>query len=110
MEMLSALYWTPNLLERFKEENGYDLQPFLPLLFSQSNSWGGLFPVYNETFVFGSYLPDGDSVHQLDYRRAMNQGYQEYLLHFQEWSHSVGTKYSAQPAYNLPLQAVSYDQ
>lgn len=110
MEMLSALYWTPNLLQRFKEQNGYDFKPYLPLLFSKSNSWGGVIPIYNETFVYGSYLLDGDSVHQLDYRKALNQGYQEYLLHFQEWTHSIGNKYSTQPAYNLPLEAVSGSQ
>ena len=108
MEMLAAVYWTPGLLERFEDSNGYDLLPYLPLLFSMSNTWNGMLPVYNETYVFGNYTKDGDSIYQLDYRKALNDGYQQYLAHFQQWTHSIGTEYSAQPAYNLPLQAVSF--
>ncbi|KAJ4289046.1 hypothetical protein N0V90_011388 [Kalmusia sp. IMI 367209] len=93
--------------ERFEDSNGYDLLPYLPLLFSMSNTWNGALPVYNETYIFGNYTKDGDSIYQLDYRKALNDGYQQYLAHFQQWTHSVGTEYSTQPAYNLPLQALS---
>src|SRR5262245_33914988 len=103
MEVLASLYWTPGLLHRFKNTHGYDLLPYLPLLFSSTNTWNGALPVYNEVYAFGNDISFGDSIHQLDYRKILNDGYQDYLLHFQEWSHSVGTQYSAQPAYNLPL-------
>ncbi|OAG01255.1 uncharacterized protein CC84DRAFT_280989 [Paraphaeosphaeria sporulosa] len=107
MEMLAALYWTPGLVDRFKNTSGFDLLPYLPLLFSISNSWNGLLPAYNETFVFGNSTDSGESRYQLEYRKALNDGYQEYLEHFQKWSHSIGNQFSTQPAYNLPLQALS---
>ncbi|KAJ4354220.1 uncharacterized protein N0V89_005954 [Didymosphaeria variabile] len=107
MEILAALYWTPDLLNRFKNSSGYDLLPYLPLLFSPSNTWNGALPVYNETFAFGNSTNGGESRYQLEYRKALNDGYQEYLEHFQEWTHVIGNEYSTQPAYNLPLEALS---
>lgn len=107
MEMLAALYWTPGLPDRFRNNTGYDLVPYLPILFSQSNTWNKLLPVYNETYAFGNYTSDGDSVYQIDYRNALNDGYKDYLKHLQDWVHSTGNELRTQPAYNLPLQAVS---
>lgn len=107
MEILASLYWTPGLLKRFKDKYGYDLTPYLPLLFASSNTWNGALPVYNEIYAFGNDTNVGNSVHQADYRKILNDGYQEYLSHFQQWTHSIGTQYSSQPAYNLPLQMVS---
>lgn len=107
MEILAALYWTPGLLQRFRETHGYDLQPYLPSLFSSSNTWNGYLPVYNETYGFGNNTDIGNNAYQLNYRKILNDGYRDYLSHFLEWTHSIGTGYSAQPAYNLPLQMVS---
>ena len=107
MQILAALYWTPGLLQRFKRTNGYELEPYLPLLFNPSNTLKGSLRVYKETFIFGNYTSENDSFYQLDFRNILNEGYQEYLKHFQEWTHSIGNQYSAQPAYNLPLPAVS---
>ena len=107
MEMLSALYWTPGLLNRFSSTHGYDLTQYLPLLFSPSNTWNGALPVYNEVYGFGNDTSIGNSVYQLDYRSILNDGYQDYLSHFQNWSHAIGAEFSAQPSYNLPLQMVS---
>lgn len=77
------------------------------MLFSQSNTWGGFLPVYTEVYGFGNDTNIGNSVYQLNYRGILNDGYQDYLSHFRNWSRSIGTAYSAQPAYNLPLQMVS---
>lgn len=106
MEILAALYWTPGLLTRFKDSYGYELVPYLPLLFSSVNTWNGFLPVYNVSYAFENDTNVKDSVHQIDYRKVLNDGYQDYLSQFREWSHTVGTEYSAQPAYNLPLQMV----
>ncbi|SPO03179.1 uncharacterized protein DNG_05861 [Cephalotrichum gorgonifer] len=104
MEINAALYWTPDLPQRFKKLSGYNINTYLPVLFSMKNTWLGLFPPYGEVYAYGNKTLDGESIHQLDYRRALNDGYQDYLRHFVEWSHSLGLKYSAQPAYNLPLE------
>jgi hypothetical protein len=107
MEILAALYWSPGLLDRFEATHGYTLTPYLPLLFSATNSWNGVLISYNESYAFGGDANVGNSAYQLNYRSILNDGYQNYLSHFREWSHSIGTEYSAQPAYNLPLQMFS---
>lgn len=108
MEFQASLYWTPGLLDRLRETLGYDFEPFLPLIFSPSNTFGGRgTPIYNETYGFGTDEDVTDSPYNLDYRNVLNDGYQDYLTHFVEWAHSRGPEYSAQPAYNLPLQMVS---
>ncbi|KAF2643404.1 hypothetical protein P280DRAFT_394111 [Massarina eburnea CBS 473.64] len=103
MEILSTLYWTPGLLARFNETMGYDLLPYVPTLFSPSNSWNGLLPTYTEVYVLGNDASPANNARQLDYRKVLNDGYQDYVSHFQNWSHSIGMQYSTQPAYNLPL-------
>lgn len=107
MEIIASLYWTPSFLENFKDRRGYSLIKYLPLLFTGSNSWVGLIPPYSEQFVYGNYTADGTSVHNLDYRQTLNEGYQDYITHFRDWAHKRGVGYSNQPAYNLPLQMVS---
>jgi hypothetical protein len=110
MEILAALYWTPGLLEQFEKVCGYSLLPYLPLLFSPSNTWNGILPVYDEVYGLGNDTEIGTGVAQLDYRKILNDGYQHYLTHFLNWSHSIGVEYSTQPAYNLPLQMVTCPQ
>lgn len=107
MEILASLYWTPNLLERFEQSRGYSLLKHLPLLFSVTNSWNALLLPYPEQFHYGNYTADGTSVYNLDYRTTLNEGYQDFVSHYAEWSHSRGFKFSNQPAYNLPLAMVS---
>lgn len=107
MEQNAALFWTPGLEERFHDVAGYSINTFLPGLFSMANTWNGMFPPYLTVYTYGNKTPTGESVHQLDYRRALNSGYQEYLAHFREWSHARGFEFSTQPAYNLPLEMVN---
>lgn len=107
MEMLATLYWSPGLLNRFKRMHGYELTPYLPLLFNPSNTWQSLLPMYDEVYGFSNDSIGDRNVYQLDYRDILNDGYQNYLSHFENWTHSIGARYSAQPAYNLPLQMVS---
>lgn len=101
--MLASLYWTPNLIDRFKKLLGYDPVPYLPLFFHPSNSWNGMIPTYSELYSYGNSTPAGESIHAVNYRTALNSGYQDYINHFVNWSHSRGVEYSDQPAYNLPL-------
>ena len=106
IEMVASLYWTPDFLQRFEQNRGYSALPYLPLFFNMSNSWNGILPTYLEQYRYGNYTPDGNSVHNLDYRTTLNDGYQEYIQHFEQWAHSIGVHYSDQPAYNLPLEMV----
>ena len=60
MEMLSTLYWTPGLLDKFKQAKGYSLVKYLPLLYSASNNWNGIFAAYNEEYIYGNYTADNN--------------------------------------------------
>lgn len=106
MEILASLYWSPGFLMRFEKNRGYSLIKYLPLLFSVTNSWSSALPPYPEQFYYGNYTADGISVYDLDYRTTLNEGYQDFVSHYVEWSHSKGLKFSDQPAYNLPLAMV----
>ncbi|KAL4981414.1 hypothetical protein BDW68DRAFT_192958 [Aspergillus falconensis] len=82
MELVFALPWTRGFLTRFETTHGYSLIKYLPLLFSQANSWGEQFPPYPEEY---------------------DECYQEYLHSHVQWSKSHGIGFSAQTSYNLPL-------
>lgn len=107
MEQLASLPWTPGLLDRFKASYGYDITAYLPVLFSSTNTWGGFAPPYPEAFYFNNDPAETQSSYQLNYHKVLNDGYQDYIAHFEEWTKSIGIQYSHQPAYNLPLQMVS---
>lgn len=104
MEILAALYWTPDFLARFEQEIGYNLVKYLPLLYNPKNTWNGGILAYPELYQYGEYTADNTSVHDLDYRTVLTSAYQDYINHFEEWSHARGVEYSNQPAYNLPLE------
>ncbi|ROW04985.1 hypothetical protein VPNG_06978 [Cytospora leucostoma] len=103
MEITAALYWTPDFLSRFQKARGYSLIKYLPLLYDPSDTWNTYAFSYPELYQYGKYTPDNQSVHILDYRAVLGSGYQDYIDHFEQWSHSIGVGYSNQPAYNLPL-------
>lgn len=107
MEILASCYWTPGFISQFEESNKYNLIPYLPLLFTPSNTWNGALPIYWEQYTFGNSDSDKVFTYNIDYRKVLNEGYQAYTIHFNEWAHSKGFGYSSQPAYNLPLEAVS---
>lgn len=104
MEILAALYWTPDFFSRFEQEMGYSLVKYLPLLYNPKNTWNGGILAYPELYQYGEYTTDNTSVHDLDYRTVLTSGYQDYIDHFEQWSHDRGVEYSNQPAYNLPLE------
>ncbi|GAD98073.1 RING zinc finger protein [Paecilomyces variotii No. 5] len=103
MEIMATLYWTPGFLERFEKARGYSLLKYLPTLFQPRNIWGSVASSYAEVFV----SQNSTSVN-LDYRTTLNEGYQDYLKHIQNWSEQIGIQgFSAQPAYNLPLDMLA---
>jgi hypothetical protein len=102
MEILATLYWTPALLDNFEKARGYSLLKYLPVLFRPDNNWGDASPTYAEIFISAN-----STAVNLDYRRTLSEGYHEYLTYINDWAKQVGTRgYSAQPAYNLPLDMV----
>ncbi|EKG14347.1 hypothetical protein MPH_08469 [Macrophomina phaseolina MS6] len=101
MEMVSSLWWTPDLPSRFNSSRGYDITVCLPYLITPANYWNGAVVPYGEGFT-SENAAFAEKCNE-DYRTTLNEGYQDYLSAFVDWSHGVGVEYSAQPAYNLPL-------
>lgn len=107
LEISAALWWSHSFLETFEQNKGYSLVKYLPLLFTQHNQFRQEFYSYGEDYVYGPFTSDNVSLHTLDYLSVLTDGYVEFLSSLTEWSHGVGMQYSAQPAYNLPLDMVS---
>ncbi|KAL2882292.1 hypothetical protein SGCOL_002561 [Colletotrichum sp. CLE4] len=102
MEMDTALYWTHNFADAFREQRGYDIATCLPFLIQRENYWAAQNLPYGESF-----LSHNNSTLVLrcndDYRLTLQHGYEEYIRATSEWAHERGLQYSNQPAYNLPL-------
>lgn len=101
-EFQSALYWTKDFVKRFEANRGYSPNKYLPIYFNVANQWNALWQPYNTTYVLDSGAAGGEKYLQ-DYRLTLDEGYTEYLTHYQKWATSLGLSHSAQPAYNLPL-------
>lgn len=105
--MLASLYWTPGLLQRFEQTCVYSLMKYLPLVYNYANSCVQVTPAYTEQYTYGDFTNYYTEKHNIDYRTTLNEGYQEYIQQFMDWSHSRSIQYSNQPAYNVPLDVVS---
>ncbi|KKY13290.1 putative secreted protein [Diplodia seriata] len=101
MEMMTSLFWTPSFQQMFQEGRGYSVTQCLPFLITTQNYWIQAIAPYGEIFT-SSNESLANSCNE-DYRTTLNEGYQQYLSQYVEWAHSRGIEYSAQPAYNLPL-------
>lgn len=102
IEIVSTVNWSPSIPARFKSLFNYEIHTFLPLLVFRQNNLGmqnaspGSFQCVLDTEDEGiGYLND--------FRGALAHGYNEYLSSLTEWSNSLGLQFSAQPAYNLPI-------
>lgn len=107
MEMIAAAWWTPDFLYEFKARRGYDFTKYLPFIYNGENSWGQIVPTYINRTLLGVGTDGGQRIND-DYRTTLNELYQRYIGHMQDWSHKKGLKFSNQPAYNLPLDMVGY--
>ncbi|KAF2083369.1 hypothetical protein K490DRAFT_69887 [Saccharata proteae CBS 121410] len=81
MEMHSALWWTPGFADTFGERRGYDIAICLPLLIEVQNYWDQSILPYCEKYsasntTFAIRCSE-------DYQKTLNEGYQDYLEHFQ---------------------------
>ncbi|KEY70801.1 hypothetical protein S7711_10213 [Stachybotrys chartarum IBT 7711] len=93
LEPLATLHWTHGILDRLEQRNGYSLG----------------FPLYFEEFSFANCNTNAnsDDLTNVDYRAVLNDGYQEYIQHFLNWTKAIWVKFRHQPAYNLPLEMPS---
>lgn len=105
MEMNAGVWWTSGLEEKFLDSLGYDIRTCLPFLLIQDNSWAQQVIPYGEEFRSVNHTYSDKCVD--DYRLILQQGYGEYVKAHVTWARKKGLEYSNQPAYNLPLSAVS---
>ncbi|OJD30258.1 uncharacterized protein BKCO1_630007 [Diplodia corticola] len=106
MEMVSSLWWTPSLPSRFSGARGYAITSCLPFLIVPDNSWNSAIVPYGEGFQSAENKTFGQKCSE-DYRTTLSEGYNDYLTELVNWSNERGLSYSAQPAYNLPLEMLN---
>jgi hypothetical protein len=100
-----SLFWTYDLLDRFRQRHGYDLTPYLPVLFAHGmcRYW-----VSNDEPVPDFGFGDGsDARIRRDYYRLMTDLYiTDHLLVLQQWCARNGLRHKAQVAYGQNLEPV----
>jgi hypothetical protein len=100
-----SVFWTSEMLERFTERHGYDVTPYLPLLFAHGMC---RFWVPNEEPVPDFELDTGVGARvRRDYYRLLTDLYiSDHLLPLQEWSAGHGLRHKSQVAYGQNLEAI----
>ena len=103
VEIATPTYWTPNFLAAFRQQNGYDLRPYVALLTGFN---GDLMNNDPPISIVSDDLQQATIVD--DYRSTLTSLYQEYLIAMRDWTHDyLGLQFSAQVGYNLPVDMVS---
>jgi hypothetical protein len=100
-----SLFWTSEMLERFTERHGYDVTPYLPLLFAHGMC---RFWVPNEEPMSDFELDTGVGARvRRDYYRLLTDLYiSDHLLRLQKWSAGHGLRHKSQMAYGQNLDAI----
>lgn len=105
--VFSGIPWTQNMPETFKQLWGYDMTPFLPLLYIQNQYQA---PGYDpEHMPNPDYdLPEGlGNRVRYDYNKTLDHLYiHEHLLPFQAWASSRGAHFASQVAYGAPFDQI----
>lgn len=103
----SGIPWTGALRQTFNELWGYDVTPYLPLLYIQNEyQTPGYDPAHMPNPDYD--LPDSLGARvRYDFRQTLNHLYiHEHLAPFQEWAEKYGMHFSSQVAYGSPFDQV----
>jgi len=106
-----CLFWSPELLQRFRDLRGYDPTRYLPLLIAhgQCRYWVPEAPPRPD---FDSVGPDGAPTDlgrrvRTDYDRTVTDLYvSDHLALIQDWAAGHGMRHKAQAAYGQNLEPV----
>lgn len=100
-----SLFWTSEMIERFSQRHGYDVTPYLPVLFAHGMC---RFWVPNEEPIPDFELDTGVGQRvRRDYYRLLTDLYIcEHLLPLQKWSAGHGMRHKSQVAYGQNLEAI----
>lgn len=100
-----SLFWSPDLIARFRSRHGYDVTPYLPVLFAHGmcRYW-----VPNDEPIPDFELDTGVGRRlRHDYNELLTDLYvNDHLLVLQEWAASYGLRHKAQVAYGQNLEPV----
>lgn len=106
-----CLFWSPTLLERFRDLRGYDPTPYLPLLMvhGQCRYWvpdSPVTPDFTPATADGAVTDLGARV-RADYERTLTDLYvSDHLALIQDWAVGHGMRHKAQAAYGQNLEPV----
>src|SRR5579884_3697712 len=102
LELDANLFWTPDMLTRFRALRGYDLAKYLPLLFIQGeDNYPVPEPTPNPDFDLSNGL--GDRVRHDFYQTLQDLYETQHIDVFEQWARSHGMSYRTQAAYGAPL-------
>jgi len=88
-ELFSILPWTDGFLEKFQKEMGYDLKPFIPLLFKKFGEIKWLDTIFKGSLKY-SYGEVGERVRE-DYEEVRSKLFRdEFLKPLLDWVHKNG--------------------
>lgn len=105
LELSPEYLWTPKLLEEFKSRRGYDLTPYLPLIFIPNLR----FDIKNrastdDPALFDTKTEMGKRV-RMDYYQTLTDLYTEnHVKALQQWCEGHGWNYRGQVAYGAPME------
>ncbi|WP_270738707.1 glycosyl hydrolase [Massilioclostridium coli] len=105
LELSPDYLWTPKLLEEFKDRRGYDLTPYLPLIFVPGLHFDtNNRPSTDDPAVFDTQSTMGERV-RMDYYQTLTDLYTEnHIESLQQWCESHGWDYRGQVAYGAPME------
>lgn len=110
LELLSALHWTPAMLSEFQTSRGYDITPYLPVLFIPGlhdfmGVLGGATVNSTPTFALAG---GNDSRIRNDYYQTLSNLYERHHLDgLKKWANKQGLQLRVQPAYGTTLDMSS---
>ncbi|KAJ5288758.1 secreted protein [Penicillium angulare] len=98
-EYAVSTFWTPSLEKTFKSNRGYDVAKYIPLLVGSGGETSNITYITDEK--------DSGASHVVDYQQTLTELNAEYLQALTKWSNDLGVQFSAQVAYNLPLDMLA---
>ncbi|MER7394007.1 glycosyl hydrolase [Streptomyces sp. NPDC000151] len=105
LECETTLFWTWKLLEEFQARRGYDLVPYLPLVFVQGRD-GYWVPDPLPRPDFDLPQEAGERVRRDFYRTLTDLYVHQHLLPLQRWASTLGMRFRSQVAFGNTFDAI----
>lgn len=105
LELDPDALWTPGFLQEFQQRRGYDLTPYLPLIFVDGLKFSTTSrPSTSDPADFDTLSKAGERV-RMDYYQTLTDLYAEnHIQALQNWCEGHGWNYRGQVAYGAPME------